>query len=65
MMPNRMLASASTITYSATALPSSVASAPPVPAPRGARGSETYLLNARLPMVEQLLSEYYRTGGAE
>jgi len=25
----------------------------------------TYLLNARLPMVEQLLSEYYRTGGAE
>lgn len=25
----------------------------------------TYLLNARLPMVEQLLEEYYRTGGAE
>jgi Zn-dependent peptidase ImmA (M78 family) len=25
----------------------------------------TYLLNARLPMVEQMLSEYYRTGGAE
>lgn len=25
----------------------------------------TYLLNARLPMVEQLLNEYYRTGGAE
>lgn len=25
----------------------------------------TYLLNARLPMVEQLLTEYYRTGGAE
>lgn len=25
----------------------------------------TYLLNARLPMVEQLLDEYYRTGGAE
>lgn len=25
----------------------------------------TYLLNARLPMVEQILSEYYRTGGAE
>lgn len=25
----------------------------------------TYLLNARLPMVEQMLEEYYRTGGAE
>ena len=25
----------------------------------------TYLLNARLPMVEKLLSEYYRSGGAE
>lgn len=25
----------------------------------------TYLLNARLPMVEQILAEYYRTGGAE
>lgn len=25
----------------------------------------TYLLNARLPMVEQLLDEYHRTGGAE
>ena len=25
----------------------------------------TYLLNARLPMVEQMLSEYYRTGGSE
>jgi Zn-dependent peptidase ImmA (M78 family)/transcriptional regulator with XRE-family HTH domain len=25
----------------------------------------TYLLNARLPMVEQLLGEYYRTGGTE
>ena len=25
----------------------------------------TYVLNARLPMVEQLLDEYYRTGGAE
>lgn len=25
----------------------------------------TYLLNARLPMVEQLLDEYYRAGGAE
>ncbi|MGO1311335.1 MAG: ImmA/IrrE family metallo-endopeptidase [Brevibacterium aurantiacum] len=25
----------------------------------------TYLLNARLPMVEQMLDEYYRTGGAE
>lgn len=25
----------------------------------------TYLLNARLPMVEQLLDEYYRTGGDE
>lgn len=25
----------------------------------------TYLLNARLPMVEQLLGEYYRSGGAE
>jgi len=25
----------------------------------------TYLLNARVPMVEQMLSEYYRTGGAE
>lgn len=25
----------------------------------------TYLLNARLPMVEQLLNEYYRTGGPE
>lgn len=25
----------------------------------------TYLLNARLPMVEQMLGEYYRTGGAE
>ena len=25
----------------------------------------TYLLNARVPMVEQLLSEYYRTGGVE
>jgi len=25
----------------------------------------TYLLNARLPMVEQLLDEYYRTGGAD
>lgn len=25
----------------------------------------TYLLNARIPMVEQLLSEYYRTGGAD
>lgn len=25
----------------------------------------TYLLNARVPMVEQLLDEYYRTGGAE
>lgn len=25
----------------------------------------TYLLNARVPMVEQLLTEYYRTGGAE
>ena len=25
----------------------------------------TYLFNARLPMVEQLLDEYYRTGGAE
>src|SRR5699024_8428582 len=25
----------------------------------------TYLLNARLPMVEQLLSEYYRAGGAD
>lgn len=25
----------------------------------------TYLLNARVPMVEQLLSEYYRAGGAE
>lgn len=25
----------------------------------------TYLLNARLPIVEQLLQEYYRTGGAE
>lgn len=25
----------------------------------------TYLLNARLPMVELMLSEYYRTGGAE
>ncbi|ROR73411.1 XRE family transcriptional regulator [Bogoriella caseilytica] len=25
----------------------------------------TYLLNARLPMVEQLLDEYYRTGGGE
>lgn len=25
----------------------------------------TYLLNARLPMVEQLLTEYYRTGGAD
>lgn len=25
----------------------------------------TYLLNARLPMVEQILQEYYRTGGAE
>lgn len=25
----------------------------------------TYLLNARVPMVEQLLNEYYRTGGAE
>lgn len=25
----------------------------------------TYLLNARMPMVEQLLNEYYRTGGAE
>lgn len=25
----------------------------------------TYLLNARLPMVEQMLSEYYRTGAAE
>lgn len=25
----------------------------------------TYLLNARMPMVEQLLDEYYRTGGAE
>src|SRR5690606_175717 len=25
----------------------------------------TYLLNARLPMVEQILDEYYRTGGAE
>ena len=25
----------------------------------------TYLLNARLPMVEQMLNEYYRTGGAE
>jgi len=25
----------------------------------------TYLLNARLPMVEQLLEEYYRAGGAE
>lgn len=25
----------------------------------------SYLLNARVPMVEQLLSEYYRTGGAE
>jgi len=25
----------------------------------------TYLLNARLPMVEQILNEYYRTGGAE
>jgi hypothetical protein len=25
----------------------------------------TYLLNARLPMVEQMLEEYYRVGGAE
>lgn len=25
----------------------------------------TYLLNARLPMVERMLSEYYRTGGVE
>lgn len=25
----------------------------------------TYLLNARMPMVEQILSEHYRTGGAE
>lgn len=25
----------------------------------------TYLLNARLPMVEQMLGEYYRTGGSE
>ncbi len=25
----------------------------------------TYLLNARLPMVEQIIEEYYRTGGAE
>lgn len=25
----------------------------------------TYLLNARLPMVEQMLDEHYRTGGAE
>lgn len=25
----------------------------------------TYLLNARLPMVEQMLDEYYRTGGVE
>lgn len=25
----------------------------------------TYLLNARLPMVEQMIGEYYRTGGAE
>ena len=25
----------------------------------------TYLLNARLPMVEQMLDEYHRTGGAE
>lgn len=25
----------------------------------------TYLLNARLPMVEQLLTQYYRTGGTE
>lgn len=25
----------------------------------------TYLLNARLPMVEQILDEYYRTGGGE
>lgn len=25
----------------------------------------TYLLNARLPMVEQMLDEYYRTGGSE
>lgn len=25
----------------------------------------TYLLNARLPMVEQMLDEYYRTGGTE
>lgn len=25
----------------------------------------TYLLNARVPMVEKLLDEYYRTGGAE
>lgn len=25
----------------------------------------TYLLNARLPMVEQMLGEYYRAGGAE
>lgn len=25
----------------------------------------TYLLNARLPMVEKMLDEYYRTGGAE
>jgi Zn-dependent peptidase ImmA (M78 family) len=25
----------------------------------------TYLLNARLPMVERILDEYYRTGGAE
>jgi Zn-dependent peptidase ImmA (M78 family) len=25
----------------------------------------TYLLNARLPMVERLLEEYYRTGGVE
>lgn len=29
------------------------------------RVDATYLLNARLPMVEQLLDEYYRTGGAE
>jgi Zn-dependent peptidase ImmA (M78 family)/transcriptional regulator with XRE-family HTH domain len=25
----------------------------------------TYLLNARMPMVEQMLNEYYRSGGAE
>lgn len=25
----------------------------------------TYLLNARVPMIEQMLDEYYRTGGAE